>query len=77
MKSLFGELFEGLDTLRDNRFGWRFKIANLIMGDLLRNYLAVGVRLPLDNAKRYYKDEEFCKDEIDKAIETIDEIFEM
>lgn len=26
----------------DKRFGWRFKIANFIMNDYLRNYLAVG-----------------------------------
>lgn len=33
----------------DKRFGWRFKIANLIMNDYLRNYLAVGGLVNLDN----------------------------
>ena len=31
-----------LEFFTDKRFGWRFKIANFIMGDYLRNYLAVG-----------------------------------
>lgn len=33
----------------DKRFGWRFKIANFIMDDYLRNYLAVGGLCNLGN----------------------------
>lgn len=33
----------------DKRFGWRFKFANLIMNDYLRNYLAVGGLVNLGN----------------------------
>lgn len=35
-------LFDWLEFFTDKRFGWRFKLANLIMNDYLRNYLAVG-----------------------------------
>lgn len=30
-----------LEFFKDKRFSWDFKIANLIMGDSLRNYLVV------------------------------------
>lgn len=30
-----------LEFFKDKRFSWDFKIANFIMGDSLRNYLAV------------------------------------
>ena len=35
-------LSDWLEFFSDKRFGWRFKIANFIMNDYLRNYLAVG-----------------------------------
>lgn len=60
--------------------GIRFKIANWIMGDRLRNYLAVGVRLPLVNASTLLERDaisQYAKDEIRKAIATIDELFEI
>lgn len=37
-----------IEFFRDKRFSWRFKLANFIMNDYLRNYLAVGCMLPLD-----------------------------
>ena len=39
-----------IEFFTDKRFGWRFKIANFIMGDYLRNYLAVGCLCELDNS---------------------------
>lgn len=38
-----------LEFFADKRFGWRFKIANFIMGDYLRNYLACGCLGNLDS----------------------------
>lgn len=70
-------MWTAIKMLFDKNFGWRFKFANLIMADYLRNYLAVGVCLPLDNAKKYYKHENECKQQIDKARETVYELFEM
>ena len=43
------KLFDWLEFFSDKRFGWRFKFANLIMNDYLRNYLAVGGLMNLDN----------------------------
>jgi hypothetical protein len=36
--------------LFDKRFSFRFRILNLLSGDYLRNYLAVGVNCPLIGA---------------------------
>ena len=35
-------LSDWIEFFADKRFGWRFKLANFIMNDYLRNYLAVG-----------------------------------
>lgn len=57
--------------------GLRFKICNWICGDYLRNYLAVGVRLPLINLLQYSKNlDSFEIKEIKKIIECIDEILQ-
>ena len=57
--------------------GLRFKICNWICGDYLRNYLAVGVRLPLINLLQYSKNlDSFEIKKIKKIIECIDEIFQ-
>ena len=37
MKEFF---MNAIDTIKDDRFGWRFKICNIIMNDYLRIYLA-------------------------------------
>lgn len=34
-----------LEFFKDKRFSWDFKIANFIMGDSLRNYLAVDIAI--------------------------------
>lgn len=60
--------------------GIRFRIANFIMKDYLRNYLAVGVRLPLENLIRYKEQcnlNSFTIHTIEKCIKTIDEVFKM
>ena len=36
---------------KDKRFAWDFKIANLIMGDRLRSYLAINSTMLKDIAK--------------------------
>ena len=57
--------------------GLRFKICNWICGDYLRNYLAVGVRLPLINLLQYSKNlDSFEIKKIKKIIECIDEILQ-
>lgn len=57
--------------------GLRFKICNWICGDYLRNYLAVGVRLPLINLKYNSKNlDSFEIKRIENIIECIDEIFQ-
>lgn len=43
------KLSDWLEFFGDKRFGWRFKIANFIMNDYLRNYLAVGGLCNLNN----------------------------
>lgn len=56
--------------------GLKFKICNWICNDYLRNYLAVGVRLPLLNLLKYNHNlDEWEKNKINSVIECIDEIF--
>lgn len=43
------KISDWLEFFADKRFGWRFKLANFIMNDYLRNYLAVGGLTNLDN----------------------------
>lgn len=43
------KLSDWFEFFGDRRFGWRFKLANLIMNDYLRNYLAVGGLVNLGN----------------------------
>lgn len=59
--------------------GFRFRIANWIMGDYLRNYLAVGVRLPLINllTSKLYNFDNHTRQEIERIIQTVDELFEI
>lgn len=39
------------EFFKDKRFAWDFKIANFIMGDRLRNYLAINSTMLKDIAK--------------------------
>ena len=61
--------------------GIRFKIANWIMRDYLRNYLIVGIKLPLLNILKYqYVDNklsDFQEHKIKDIISTVDELFEI
>lgn len=56
--------------------GFRFKLANFIMGDYFRNYLAVGVRLPLLKVLDS-KVDSYTERLIKKALKTTEEIFEI
>ncbi len=58
--------------------GLRFKICNWIYNDYLRNYLAIGVRLPLINFLKYNSKnlDSFEIKRIENIIECIDEIFQ-
>lgn len=69
------------DFFRDKRFSFRFKLANLIMNDYLRNYLAVGCLMPLENNLKYMEpetyNERYMLRNTEKAYNTIKEIFEI
>ena len=68
-----------IEFFKDDRFSFRFKLANLIMNDYLRNYLAVGCLVPLSNALEYVEpetfDEKYMHNKMQKAYDTIKEIF--
>lgn len=71
---------EWIEFFSDKRFGWRFKIANLIMGDYLRNYLVVGCLIPLDHIiDRTSEDPviRFCGKQAEKARNSVIDIMEM
>lgn len=50
-----------LEFFADKRFGWRFKIANFIMGDYLRNHLAVGCLTNLSHIENFQTDDNIIK----------------
>lgn len=71
----------GCQSLRLNKkervaMGFRFKLANFIMGDYLRNYLVVGVRLPLLKVLDS-KVDPYTAHLIKKALKTTEEIFKI
>ena len=55
-----------LEFFKDKRFSWDFKIANFIMKDHLRNYLAVDITILREISKN-----ENCTDYSKKKIEKI------
>lgn len=60
--------------------GLRFRIANWICKDYLRNYLAVGVLLPLTNLIKYKKAYDINDDtrkELERIVACVREIFEL
>ena len=69
------------DFFKSKNFSWRFKLANLIMNDHLRNYLAVGCLVPLENAIKYTMaetdNEVYLMKKIERVVDTIMEIFEV
>lgn len=68
------------DFFKDKRFSFRFKLANLIMNDYLRNYLAVGCLAKLGNFKhiepKTLNEKTMCK-WAESAYDTVVEIFEI
>lgn len=60
------------------KHGFLFNVLNFISRDYLRNYLAVGVRLPLVKAKDCIeKHPSEALREIERAIKGIDDIFNL
>ena len=61
------------EFFKDKRFNFRFKIANLIMGDRLREYLAVNcaVLKEISETERFT---EFHKRQINKVVRDIHSI---
>ena len=57
--------------------GLRFKIANWICKDYLRNYLAVGVLLPLTNLQKSKDLSDWDRKRVEKIIKCVREIFEL
>ena len=56
--------------------GLRFRIANWICHDYLRNYLAVGVLIPLDNLLKSNDLSNWDRKRIEKIRNCVNEIFE-
>lgn len=60
--------------------GLRFRICNWICGDYLRNYLAIGVLLPLTNLIKYKKAYDINDDtrkKLERIVACVEEIFEL
>lgn len=60
--------------------GIRFRISNWICKDYLRNYLAVGVLLPLTNLIKYkkaYGINDDTRKELERIVACVEEIFEL
>lgn len=69
-----------IEFFTDKRFGWRFKIANFIMGDYLRNYLSVSCLCELDNSINMEIDNpaaKYIQKRLGKVREAIIDIMEM
>lgn len=74
------KLSDWIEFFTDKRFGWRFKLANLIMNDYLRNYLAVGGLVNLGNIMDLKADtvrERRMQRYAEKARKSIIEVMEM
>ena len=57
--------------------GIRFRICNWICKDYLRNYLAVGVLLPLSNLQESKDLSDWDRKRVEKIIKCVREIFEL
>lgn len=69
-----------LEFFTDKRFGWRFKLANFIMGDYLRNYLAAGCLLRLAHIVELCSEEpmmKHIKSDAEKARKSVVDVMEM
>lgn len=69
-----------LEFFADKRFGWRFKLANFIMGDYLRNYLAAGCLHRLGHIVDLCTDEPLMKHikrDAEKARKSVIQVMEM
>ena len=70
------------ELLSDKRFSLRFRILNILSGDYLRNYLAVGVLFQINECDRLltgnYPDEykiKMLKCRIDKAKKAMEDVW--
>lgn len=69
-----------IEFFADKRFGWRFKIANFIMGDCLRNCLSARCLCELDNSINMEIDNpaaKYIQKRLGKMKKTIIDIMEM
>lgn len=69
-----------IEFFLDKRFGWRFKLANWIMNDYLRNYLTVGCLVNLSHIEDFHTDDKAIKalqKYATKARQSIVEVMEM
>ena len=48
-----------LELLTDKRFSLKFRILNILSGDYLRNYLAVGVASRINDCVRVLNDDDY------------------
>lgn len=64
-----------LEFFRDKRFAWDFKIANLIMGDRLRSYLAINSTMLKDIAK-FNELTDFQKRRIGRVVDDLNMLME-
>lgn len=62
-----------LEFFKDKRFSWDFKIANFIMGDSLRNYLAVDCAT-LKGIRKSNDCTDYSKKRIDKVINDLNKL---
>ena len=64
-----------LEFFRDKRFAWDFKIANFIMGDRLRSYLAINSTMLKDIVK-FNELTDFQKRRIDRVVKDLNVLME-
>lgn len=79
MKNLIGSIISRMDYFADSRLSLRFKIANFIMKDALRNYLAVGCLANLINIRESKAEtltEELMQNLAAKAEQSVRDIME-
>jgi len=72
-----------IELITDKRFSLKFRIPNLLSGDYLRNYLAVGVYSPILHCQELLNTEghsekyimKALKHDIDKAKKGMDDVW--
>lgn len=74
MKNPFEPISDMIYGIRELGFSFRFALANLLMGDELRQEI-VTARLNIDNAIRYMDiHPEFCKRKLKQSYDGLEEV---